>query len=88
MDFHLHRLAVSLPTRGKPVCQSTGQALHVNAKSSLKPAITGGKRVVKLGRAGKISHGESVKPLEWAGAPLATNDNLNFELTGVQAKQV
>ena len=83
MDFHLHGLAVRFAALGKPRRERFRQTLRLNAKASLKLALSRRKRVIELSRACEIAHREAIKPIERAGAALTTNNDFNFELARV-----
>jgi hypothetical protein len=76
--FDGDRVTVSLPAFGEPLAHRVSEALRVNAQAGLEAAVRDGERVVKLGRAGKISHAKGVEPFERHGATFGGDHNFGL----------
>ena len=85
-DEDFHGLAVAFAALGEPFAHGGGEALRIDSEPGFELAFAGGESVVKLARAGEVSHAEGVEPLERNGPALASDHGDGGEFAGIHRR--
>src|SRR5260370_40307271 len=78
-DVYRHGLAFPFTALREPLGEAFGEAFRNQPEAGFDFSISNRKRVVEIGRVGKVAHAELIQPFERAGPSFAANHDLDGE---------